>query len=46
MRTRITNELCKLVAAYDPATPSGSADSPRDLWLQCEPKSEAATKAE
>jgi len=46
LKEEIADQLGPILAAYDPAAPRVTADSLRDLWLQFEPKSIQAIKAE
>ena len=46
MTAEIASQVGPLLAAYNPAEPAITADGVRKLWLQFEPKSVAAIKAE
>lgn len=46
MKDQIAGEVSSILAGYDPATPREVADELRALWLQFEPKSIEAIKAE
>jgi 3-methyladenine DNA glycosylase AlkD len=45
-KTDIPTQVNAILTAYDPATPHSTADALRELWLQFEPKSIEAIKAE
>jgi 3-methyladenine DNA glycosylase AlkD len=46
MKAEIAGQVGPILAAYDPAAPSATADGLRHLWLQFEPKSVAGIKVE
>ncbi|MCJ7550613.1 MAG: DNA alkylation repair protein [Anaerolineae bacterium] len=46
MKEKIAGQLGPILAAYDPTAPRITADDLRNLWLQFEPKSMDAIKAE
>jgi 3-methyladenine DNA glycosylase AlkD len=46
MTAEITDQVDRIIAAYDPAASRATADALRELWLQFEPKSVGGIKAE
>lgn len=45
-KTDIPTQVSAILTAYDPTAPRSAADALRELWLQFEPKSIEAIKAE